>query len=60
MGLRIDLLGKNIAALTHDGSHRQPDAVVHVPNVLELLGFLVARVTRLPIVWRHSTVEKLA
>jgi hypothetical protein len=48
------ILGQYIASLAHNRAHRQPDTVVHVPDVFQLLGLLVARMRALPIVRRHS------
>lgn len=50
-------LRQNVATLLHNTSYSQPDAIVHVPNILQFLRIIVARMGIFPIFCSHSEMK---
>jgi hypothetical protein len=46
-----NLLRNEVTTLVHDGTKSEPETVLQVPNILQLLRFFIARVRILPVVW---------
>lgn len=50
----MSLLWQDVAALLHDGAHRQPNAVVHSPDIFQFGRVLVAWMRIRPLGRRNS------
>jgi hypothetical protein len=56
---RRDSLRQYVTALLHDRAHRQPEAILYVPDVLELSGTGVAGMGVLPFVRVEPVINSM-